>query len=99
MPYLFSVGGIGNIRYLCTVKKGNKRAGGPPREKNKQYNQQKRKQMEKKYYCTVCEWIYDPEVGDPDSGIAPGTRFEDIPEDWACPVCGVTKENFVIVEE
>jgi len=41
MPYLFSVGGIGNIRYLCTVKKGNKRAGGPPREKNKQYNQQK----------------------------------------------------------
>lgn len=55
--------------------------------------------MEKKYYCIVCEWIYDPAVGDPDSGIAPGTRFEDIPEDWACPVCGVTKENFVIVEE
>jgi len=55
--------------------------------------------MEKKYYCTVCEWIYDPAVGDPDSGIAPGTRFEDITEDWACPVCGVTKENFVIVEE
>lgn len=58
-----------------------------------------RKNMEKKYYCTVCDWVYDPEVGDPDSGIAPGTRFEDIPDDWACPVCGVTKEDFEIVEE
>ncbi len=58
-----------------------------------------RKNMEKKYYCTVCDWVYDPEIGDPDSGIAPGTRFEDIPDDWACPVCGVTKEDFEIVEE
>ena len=55
--------------------------------------------MKKKYYCTVCDWVYDPETGDPDSGIAPGTRFEDIPDDWACPVCGVTKEDFEIVEE
>ena len=55
--------------------------------------------MEKKYYCTVCNWVYDPAVGDPDSGIAPGTLFEDIPEDWVCPLCGVTKEDFVIVEE
>ena len=55
--------------------------------------------MEKKYYCTVCNWVYDPEVGDPDSGIAPGTRFEDIPDDWICPLCGVTKEDFLIVEE
>ena len=57
------------------------------------------KNMKKKYYCTVCDWVYDPETGDPDSGIAPGTRFEDIPDDWACPVCGVTKEDFEIVEE
>lgn len=55
--------------------------------------------MEKKYYCTVCNWVYDPVVGDPDGGIAPGTLFEDIPEDWVCPLCGVTKEDFVIVEE
>ena len=55
--------------------------------------------MEKKYYCTVCDWVYDPAVGDPDSGIAPGTRFEDIPDDWACPLCGVTKEDFDVVEE
>ena len=48
----------------------------------------------KKYVCTVCAWIYDPAVGDPDSGIAPGTPFEDIPEDWTCPICGVGKEDF-----
>lgn len=48
----------------------------------------------KKYVCTACNWVYDPEVGDPDSGIAPGTSFEDIPEDWECPICGVTKDMF-----
>lgn len=48
----------------------------------------------KKYVCTACGWIYDPAIGDPDSGIAAGTAFEDIPEDWACPVCGVTKDMF-----
>ena len=46
----------------------------------------------KKYRCTVCEWVYDPAVGDPDGGIAPGTQFEEIPEDWVCPVCGVGKD-------
>ncbi|MFP4295670.1 MAG: FAD-dependent oxidoreductase, partial [Halothiobacillaceae bacterium] len=44
--------------------------------------------------CRTCGWIYDPAEGDPDSGIAPGTRFEDIPEDWMCPLCGVTKADF-----
>ena len=48
----------------------------------------------KKYVCFPCGWVYDPEVGDPDSGIAPGTQLEDIPEDWTCPLCGVTKEDF-----
>ena len=43
----------------------------------------------KKYVCTVCGYEYDPEVGDPDNGIAPGTAFEDLPEDWVCPLCGV----------
>ena len=47
-----------------------------------------------KYICTVCGWIYDPEKGDPDSGIAPGTAFEDLPEDWVCPECGASKEVF-----
>ncbi|MBO5703610.1 MAG: rubredoxin [Bacteroidaceae bacterium] len=54
--------------------------------------------MEKKYYCTVCDWVYDPEVGDPEGGIAPGTAFEDIPEDWVCPLCGVGKDDFAVVE-
>ncbi|MFA5289758.1 MAG: rubredoxin [Candidatus Izemoplasmatales bacterium] len=48
----------------------------------------------KKWVCEVCGYIYDPEYGDPDGGVAPGTAFEDIPEDWVCPDCGVTKENF-----
>ncbi|MBT3864466.1 hypothetical protein HOE67_00380 [Candidatus Peregrinibacteria bacterium] len=47
-----------------------------------------------KYYCKVCADIYDPALGDPDSGIAAGTPFEDLPEDWKCPVCGVTKDQF-----
>lgn len=59
---------------------------------------QKNKRM-KKYRCTVCEWIYDPAVGDPDGGIAAGTAFEDIPEDWVCPLCGVGKDQFEPVEE
>lgn len=46
------------------------------------------------YICTICGWIYDEAKGDPDSGIAPGTRFEDIPDDWYCPLCGVTKADF-----
>ena len=48
----------------------------------------------KKYVCDPCGYVYDPEVGDPDSGIAPGTAFEDIPADWVCPVCGVGKDDF-----
>ena len=46
----------------------------------------------KKYKCVVCDWIYDEAVGDPDSGLKAGTRFADIPDDWSCPECGVTKE-------
>ena len=42
-----------------------------------------------KYVCEPCGYVYDPEIGDPDSGIEPGTAFEDIPEDWVCPICGV----------
>ena len=59
----------------------------------------KRIKRMKKYRCTVCEWIYDPAVGDPDGGIAAGTAFEDIPEDWVCPLCGVGKDQFEPVEE
>ena len=48
----------------------------------------------KKYVCTACGYVYDPAVGDPDSGIQPVTAFEDIPEDWVCPLCGVGKDMF-----
>jgi rubredoxin len=44
--------------------------------------------------CVVCGYIYDPEVGDPDGGIAPRTPFEQIPDSWTCPVCGATKDMF-----
>lgn len=52
----------------------------------------------KKYICTTCSWVYDEAEGDPDSGIAPGTRFEDIPDDWCCPECGVDKSFFELME-
>lgn len=47
-----------------------------------------------KYFCNPCGYTYDPAVGDPEHGIAPGTAFEDIPDDWVCPICGVTKNMF-----
>ncbi len=47
-----------------------------------------------KYICTTCDYIYDPKLGDTDGGIEPGTSFEDIPDDWVCPDCGVSKEDF-----
>ncbi|BAZ32600.1 rubredoxin-type Fe(Cys)4 protein [Cylindrospermum sp. NIES-4074] len=52
-----------------------------------------------RYVCTVCGYEYDPELGDPDSGIEPGTAFENIPDDWLCPVCGATKDQFELVED
>ena len=47
-----------------------------------------------KYVCAICGYVYDPEAGDPDNGVAPGTAWEDVPEDWVCPLCGVGKDNF-----
>ena len=47
-----------------------------------------------KYVCNVCGYVYDPANGDPDSGIAPGTKWEDVPDSWVCPVCGETKSDF-----
>ncbi|MBE6082625.1 MULTISPECIES: rubredoxin [Tissierellales] len=47
-----------------------------------------------RYVCGPCGYVYDPKVGDPDGGIAPGTPFEKLPDDWVCPVCGATKDLF-----
>ena len=52
----------------------------------------------KKYVCTVCGWIYDEAKGDPDNCIAPGTKFEDLPADYVCPVCGAGKDEFEVHE-
>ena len=47
-----------------------------------------------KHVCEVCGYVYDPEKGDPENGIKPGTAFTDLPDDWTCPVCGASKEEF-----
>jgi rubredoxin len=52
-----------------------------------------------RWICESCGFIYDPEEGDPDGGISPGTAFEEIPDDWFCPVCGARKRDFVPYEE
>jgi len=49
-----------------------------------------------KYVCSVCGYVYDPEDGDPDNGVEPGTSFEDLSDDWTCPICGATKDLFGI---
>jgi rubredoxin len=53
----------------------------------------------KKWRCIPCGFIYDPSVGDPDSGVAPGTPFESLPDDWGCPLCGAAKAEFEPVED
>ena len=52
----------------------------------------------KKYVCDACGWVYDEEKGLPEEGIAPGTKFEDLPEDFACPPCGVGKDMFYFTQ-
>jgi len=50
------------------------------------------------WHCVICDWTYDEALGDPESGVAPGTKFEDIPDDWMCPDCGVGKDDFELIE-
>jgi hydroxylamine reductase len=52
-----------------------------------------------KWQCLACPYIYDPAKGDPDNGVPPGTAFEDLPDDWVCPECGVGKDNFEKIVE
>ena len=80
--------------YYHQVKRGTTPKTAPS------YIEEKKKTAAKmaKYKCTVCSYIYDPELGDPDGGIKPGTPFEQLPEDWVCPVCGAAKSEFEKVE-
>jgi rubredoxin len=52
----------------------------------------------KKYICTLCDYIYDPAVGDPENDVDPGTAFEDLPDDWVCPDCGAEVDEFEVYE-
>lgn len=82
------------------VKKGKSPKTAPTYIETK--NDEKTKKGEinvKKFKCTVCGYIYDPQKGDPESGIKPNTKFEELPEDWVCPVCGVGKDQFEEVNE
>lgn len=63
---------------------------------SEEYN--RRCSVMKKYVCDVCGYIYDEAAGDPDNGIEPGTAWEDVPEDFLCPLCGVGKDQFAEVE-
>ena len=85
--------------YYHQVKKGISPKTAPtyiPKTEREINKEKEREEPEKmvKYECTVCGYIYDPEKGDPESGVNPGTSFEDLPDDWVCPVCGVGKDDF-----
>lgn len=64
------------------------------RKDNISTNPQKTITIMKKYVCDVCGWVYDPEVGVPEEGIEPGTPFEELPDDFVCPLCSVGKDQF-----
>jgi rubredoxin/flavin reductase (DIM6/NTAB) family NADH-FMN oxidoreductase RutF len=76
--------------YYQQVKRGTTPKAAPS------YVEKKKEEAPKmaKYECKVCGYIYDPELGDPDGNIKPGTPFEQIPDDWVCPVCGAAKDQF-----
>lgn len=84
--------------YYHQIKKGISPQTAPTyiADNKKIENNKKRKELEKmaKYECSVCGYIYDPEKGDPESGVNPGTPFEDLPDDWVCPICGAGKDEF-----
>ncbi|HEY48436.1 MAG TPA: High molecular weight rubredoxin [Dehalococcoidia bacterium] len=76
--------------YYHQVKRGTTPKSAPS------YREEEKKEEAKmaKYKCSVCGYVYDPEKGDPESDIAPGTPFEELPDDWVCPVCGAPKSDF-----
>jgi len=80
--------------YYHKVKGGKTSKNAPTYMKEESAVKQDQTAQASRYVCTVCGYVYDPAKGDPDSGIAPGTRFEDIPDSWVCPVCGAAKSQF-----
>jgi rubredoxin len=82
--------------YYHQVKKGYASKNAPTYIDPKLFKPVEKKEENNmaKYECTVCGYLYDPEKGDPDSGVKPGTPFESLPADWVCPVCGAAKDKF-----
>ena len=81
--------------YYHQVKRGTTPKTAPS------YTEEEKKEVSAKmvkYKCSVCGWIYDPELGDQDGGIAPGMPFEELPDEWVCPVCGAAKSDFERIE-
>jgi flavin reductase (DIM6/NTAB) family NADH-FMN oxidoreductase RutF/rubredoxin len=80
------------------VKKGKTAKNAPTYQKpiveKTEPSEQRREKSMQTYVCDVCGYVYDPDQGDPDNGIQPGTAFEDLPDDWVCPVCGAGKDQF-----
>ena len=81
--------------YYRVVKKGKAPKNAPTYIDPEKLKQQAQEVVWEKYYCTACGYVYDPAVGDPEHGVPAGTGFEDIPDDWVCPVCGTEKIDFV----
>ena len=75
--------------YYHQVKRGT-----TPKSAPSYIEKKEEKKGMKKYECSVCGYVYDPTEGDPENGIAPGTAFEDLPDDWVCPICAASKEDF-----
>ncbi len=85
--------------YYHEVKGGISPKTAPTYIKNEKIKEKTEREGEMdKYECTVCGYIYDPEKGDPDSGVEPGTPFKKLPDDWVCPECGVGKDEFEKIE-
>lgn len=66
----------------------------PPSSQGEEAKNKKEEIIMQRYVCEVCHYVYDPEKGDPDNGIQPGTDFMDLPDDWVCPICSVGKDMF-----
>ncbi len=81
--------------YYREVKKGKAPKNAPTYIDPEKLKQQAQEAVWDKYYCPSCGYIYDPAIGDPDHGVPAGTRFEDLPGDWVCPVCGTEKIDFI----
>ena len=80
--------------YYHVCKGGVSPKTAPTYIKNMDTKKDKEEEKMDKYVCNVCGYVYDPEKGDPDNGVDPGTAFEDLPDDWVCPLCGASKKDF-----